>query len=116
MARASWHPEPELISVRDAEASREALRDAGAAVWETALAYLYDHAFERAMGEHVDYEALRAAFFGPSGAPAPAPVDPTTLRAVLDEFTTRIAPHTVSAYHPRSFGYFTPPPLLASVA
>ena len=37
-------------------------------------------------------------------------------RAVLEEFSTRVAPHTVSAYHPRSFGYFTPPPLLASVA
>ena len=116
MARASWHPEPELISVRDAATSRAALRDAGAAVWETALDYLYDHAFGRAMGEHVEYDALRASFFGPSGAPGPAPVDPATLRAVLDEFSTRIAPHTVSAYHPRSFGYFTPPPLLASVA
>ena len=50
------------------------------------------------------------------GTPAPAPRDPTTLEAVLDEFSTRVAPHTVSAYHPRSFGYFTPPPLLASVA
>jgi len=35
---------------------------------------------------------------------------------VLDEFGRRVAPHTVSAWHPRSFGYFTPPPLLASVA
>jgi glutamate/tyrosine decarboxylase-like PLP-dependent enzyme len=35
---------------------------------------------------------------------------------VLEEFDRRIAPHTVSAYHPRSFGYFTPPPLVASVA
>lgn len=113
---ASWHPEPELISVRDAATSREALRAAGAAVWETALDYLYDHAFGRAMGPHPDYGDLRAEFFGPSGGPAPAPADPATLRAVLDEFSTRIAPHTVSAWHPRSFGYFTPPPLLASVA
>ncbi|HUG29856.1 MAG TPA: pyridoxal-dependent decarboxylase [Candidatus Limnocylindria bacterium] len=111
-----WHPEPELISVRDEAASREALRDAGAAVWDTALDYLYEHAFSRAMGATVDYDELRAAFFGPSGGPAPAPLDPTTLRAVLDEFATRVAPNTVSAYHPRSFGYFTPPPLLASVA
>lgn len=116
MARAGWHPEPELISVRDEAASREALRDAGAAVWDTALDYLYEHAFGRAMGATVDYATLRTAFFGPSGAPAPAPLDPTTLRAVLDEFRTRVAPNTVSAYHPRSFGYFTPPPLLASVA
>ena len=67
MARAGWHPEPELISVRDEAASREALRDAGAAVWETALDYLYQHAVGRAMGATVDYHALRTAFFGPSG-------------------------------------------------
>ena len=115
-ARPSWHPEPDLISVRDEAASRGALREAGAAIWETALDYVYDHGFGRAMGPLIDYADLRAEFFGPSGAPAPAPVEPSTLQAVLDEFSTRVAPNTVSAYHPRSFGYFTPPPLLASVA
>jgi glutamate/tyrosine decarboxylase-like PLP-dependent enzyme len=115
-SRPDWHPEPELISIRDEGASREALRDAGAAIWETALDYLYTHAFVRAMGEPIEYGALRSAFYGPSGGPAPAPAQPTTLQAVLDEFSARVAPHTVSAYHPRSFGYFTPPPLLASVA
>jgi aromatic-L-amino-acid decarboxylase len=114
--RPDWHPEPELISIRDAATSREALRDAGAAIWETALDYVYDHAFVRAMGEPIEYHALRSVFYGASGGPAPAPVEPTTLQAVLDEFSARVAPHTVSAYHPRSFGYFTPPPLLASVA
>ena len=111
-----WHPEPELINLRDEAASRAALRDAGAQVWETALDYLYGHAFARAMGEPVEYDALRSAFFGPSDTPAAAPRDPATLEALLEEFATRVAPHTVSAYHPRSFGYFTPPPLLASVA
>jgi aromatic-L-amino-acid decarboxylase len=114
--RTAWHPEPELLNVRDEAVSRAALRDAGAAIWEAGLDYLYDHAFERAMGAPIGYEALRREFFGASGRPAPAPVVPTTLEAVLAEFSTRIAPHTVSAYHPRSFGYFTPPPLLASVA
>jgi glutamate/tyrosine decarboxylase-like PLP-dependent enzyme len=114
--RPDWHPEPELLSIRDAATSRDALRDAGAAIWETALDYVYDHAFARAMGEPIEYDALRSAFFGPTGGPAPAPVTPSTLQAVLDEFSARVAPHTVSAYHPRSFGYFTPPPLLASVA
>ena len=111
-----WHPEPELISVRDASRSRAALRAAGADIWETALDYLYDHAFERAMGGPADYDGLRSVFFGPRGGPAPAPNQPATLRDVLDEFSERVAPHTVSAYHPRSFGYFTPPPLVASVA
>jgi aromatic-L-amino-acid/L-tryptophan decarboxylase len=111
-----WHPEPELLNLRDEGASREALRAAGAAVWETALDYLYDHAFVRAMGSPVDYEALRREFFGPSVRPGEAPAGPRSLEAVLAEFSERIAPHTVSAYHPRSFGYFTPPPLIASVA
>jgi glutamate/tyrosine decarboxylase-like PLP-dependent enzyme len=111
-----WHPEPDLLSIRDPATSRGALEDAGEAVWRAALDYLYDHAFSRAMGAPVDYAALRREFYGPGGGPGPAPRDPTTLAAVLDEFTRRVAPHTVSAYHPRSFGYFTPPPLLASVA
>ena len=114
--RIDWHPEPELLNIRDEGASREALRDAGAAIWEAALAYLYDHAFSRAMGQPVDYDGLRSAFFGHSRERSPAPRDPATLATVLEEFSTRVAPHTVSAYHPRSFGYFTPPPLLASVA
>ena len=111
-----WHPEPQLLNVRDEAASREALRAAGAAVWETALDYLYGHAFVRAMGTPVGYEALRREFFGPSAQPGAAPRDPSELADVLREFSERVAPHTVSAYHPRSFGYFTPPPLLASVA
>ncbi|HEX3265569.1 MAG TPA: pyridoxal-dependent decarboxylase [Candidatus Limnocylindrales bacterium] len=115
-SRPGWHPEPELLNVRDAAVSREALRDAGAAIWEAGLDYLYDHAFDRAMGAPIGYGELRREFFGPGGRPAPAPDAPATLAAVLDEFSSRIAPHTVSAYHPRSFGYFTPPPLLASVA
>ena len=114
--RVAWHPEPELINLRDAAVSRAALRDAGAAIWEAGLDYLYDHALERAMGAPIGYEALRREFFGTTGRPAHAPERPATLDAVLAEFSARIAPHTVSAYHPRSFGYFTPPPLLASVA
>jgi aromatic-L-amino-acid decarboxylase len=116
MPEYDWHPEPELLGIRDPEISREALRQAGAATWEAALDYLYDHAFQRARGEPVDYEDLRALYFGPSGRPAPAPATPTAFPAILDEFRERIAPHTLSAYHPRSFGYFTPPPLLASIA
>ena len=111
----SWHPEPELLGIRDAAVSREALRAAGAATWEAALDYLYDHAFVRTMSEPAGYEELRAQYFGADGAPGPAPRVPTPLPALLDEFRARIAPHTISAYHPRSFGYFTPPPLVASV-
>ncbi|MBF8290641.1 MAG: hypothetical protein HW391_1609 [Chloroflexi bacterium] len=110
-----WHPEPELLGMRDAATSREALRAAGAATWDAALDYLYDHAFVRAMGAPIGYAELRAEYFGNTGGPGGAPVDPTPLASILDEFRERIAPHTVSAYHPRSFGYFTPPPLVSSV-
>jgi aromatic-L-amino-acid decarboxylase len=114
---ADWHPEPELISVRDESRSRDALREAGAATWEAALDYLYGQAFDRAMGEPPQHDALRALYFEPTGGePGPAPRDPVPLAAVLDEWRARIAPHTLSAYHPRSFAYFTPPPLVASVA
>jgi aromatic-L-amino-acid/L-tryptophan decarboxylase len=115
-SRAGWHPEPELIVVRDESASREALREAGAATWETALDYLYDHALGRAMGEPAEYATLRSRYFGVGMVPGAAPSEPARLEAVLEEFSRRIAPHTVSAYHPRSFGYFTPPPLVASIA
>ena len=110
-----WHPEPDLLVVRD-PSSRDAMHEAGEAIWAAALDYLYDHALVRAMGAPSDYDSLRAEFFGVTRAPAPAPREPATLQAVLDEFSSRVAPHTVSAYHPRSFGYFTPPPLTASVA
>ena len=105
-----------MIELRDEATSRPALREAGIATWEAALDYLYGHAFERAMEEPSDYDALRAAYFGSSGRPAPAPDEPITLDAILAEFGNRLAPHTLSAYHPRSFSYFTPPPLVASIA
>ncbi|MCI0582683.1 MAG: pyridoxal-dependent decarboxylase [Chloroflexi bacterium] len=111
----AWHPEPELLSVREEAASREALRVAGTATWDAALDYLYDHALVRAMGDPAGYAELRSMYFGPAGGPGAAPRDPTPLAALLDEFRTRIAPHTVSAWHPRSYGYFTPPPLVASI-
>jgi glutamate/tyrosine decarboxylase-like PLP-dependent enzyme len=114
-ARFAWHPDGELLGIRDPEASRAALAELGAATWEAGLAYLYDNALDRAMGEATSFEELRAAWFGTTGEPGPAPVDPTPLEDLLEEFRTRIAPHTVSAYHPRSFGYFTPPPLVASI-
>ena len=68
------------------------------------------------MGEPVGYAELRREFFGDRLGPGPAPDDPHTLADVLDEFRTRIAPHTLNSYHPRALSYFTPPPLVASIA
>ncbi|MEI7743667.1 MAG: pyridoxal-dependent decarboxylase [Chloroflexota bacterium] len=110
-----WHPEPELIGIRDAGASRAALERAGEATWRASLDWLYDQAMERGMGLPADYAELRRLYFGETMGPGAAPATPVTLQSVLDEFTTRIAPHTLNSYHPRSLSYFTPPPLVASI-
>ena len=118
--RFAWHPEPELIGIRDAERSRPALERLGRDAWAAALDYVYDEAFRRAMGEPTDYSTLRRTFFGDAGGdrslgPAPAPADPTPSAELLAEFTERLAPYQLNAYHPRSLSYFTPPPLAMSV-
>jgi glutamate/tyrosine decarboxylase-like PLP-dependent enzyme len=111
-----WHPEPELIGLRDAATSRAALERAGEATWRASLDWLYDEAMVRAFGLPTGYADLRERYFGAAGGPGPAPAEPVTLQAVLDEFTARIAPHTLNSYHPRALSYFTPPPLVASIA
>ena len=116
LARFAWHPEPELLGLQDAARSRAALQRLGEETWRAALDYLYDHALRRAMGEPREYKELRRVFFGPSARPAAAPNDPTPSAALLDEFRTRIAPHQLNAWHPRVFSYFTPTPLVASIA
>jgi len=113
--RFDWHPEPELIAITDEPVSRPALERLGAGAWGTALDYLYDEALRRAMGEPASYEALRHTFFGESGGPAPAPSEPTPSAELLAEFTGRLAPHQLNAWHPRSLSYFTPPPLWMSI-
>jgi glutamate/tyrosine decarboxylase-like PLP-dependent enzyme len=115
LAPFAWHPEPELIGIRDASRSRAALERAGEATWRASLDWLYDEAMRRAMGTPAGYAELRRVFFGPSLSPAPAPADPRRLDEILDEFRTRIAPHTLNSFHPRALSYFTPPPLVASI-
>jgi glutamate/tyrosine decarboxylase-like PLP-dependent enzyme len=116
LQRFAWHPEPALLGFRYRAASREALERLGESTWRTALDYLYDEAVRRAMGSPTSYPELRRAFFGPTAAPAPAPLDPTPSAVVLAEFTDRLAAHQLNAQHPRQFGYFTPPPLPMSIA
>src|SRR5205809_7531470 len=99
---AGWHPEPDLLVIRD-PSSRDAMREAGDAIWAAALDYLYDHALVRAMGTPRDYDALRAEFFGATRAPAPAPRVPATVQAVLYGVSGRCAPLPLSARHPRQF-------------
>ena len=115
LERFAWHPEPELIGIRDPAVSRPALERLGAAAWSTALDYLFDEALRRAMGKPTGYPDLRRRFFGPGGEPAPAPAMPTPSAELLDEFARRLGPHMLNAWHPRTLSYFTPPPLVASI-
>jgi aromatic-L-amino-acid/L-tryptophan decarboxylase len=114
--RFGWHPEPELIGILDEAVSRPALEELGRATWAAALDYLYGEALRRSIGEPVDYDALRRRYFGDDGLPSAAPVGPTRVAELLEEFTRRLAPHQLNAWHPRTLSYFTPPPLMASIA
>ncbi len=110
-----WHPEPELLDIRDEVTSRPALERLGEGIWSAALDYVYDHGMERAIGGPADYAQLRRVFFGPGGQPARAPELPTNSAALIEEFRTRLAPHQANAWHPLAFAYFTPIPSWASI-
>src|SRR5215218_10702008 len=83
--RFRWHPEPELIGIRDAAASRDALERVGQATWSASLDWLYDRAMVRAMGMPTGFEELREAYFGAARGPGPAPRGPRRLDDVLDD-------------------------------
>lgn len=124
--RFAWHPEPELIDVRDEAVSRSALEALGAAGWAAALDYLYDEAMRRPVGPE-SYPELRRLFFDDADGredararagdpgPSPAPIAPRPSKEILDEVRRRLAPFQFSAAHPGSFSYFTPPALPMSI-
>ncbi|MGH8982217.1 MAG: pyridoxal phosphate-dependent decarboxylase family protein [Acidimicrobiales bacterium] len=111
--RFAWHPEPELFDYSSPDA-RRALEALGHQAWQLALDYVYDEALVRPVGPD-SYGELRERTFGPSRTPAPAPDAPAASSAVLAELRARVVPYLYNAYHPRSFSYFTPPPLVMSV-
>ena len=92
----AWHPEPELLDVRDEATSRPALEKLGEEAWSAALDYVYEH------GHGAGYRRTRPTtrscgkvFFGPSGRPgAGADSSPTTSQALIEEFRT--PPRTAS--------------------
>ena len=116
LERFAWHPEPALIGFRDADASRASVRRLGEATWAVAVDYLYEQAARRAMGASSDYETARSSFFADAPGPSPAPREPSRSEDVLAEFERRLAAFQLNSQHPRNFGYFTPPPLLMSIA
>jgi len=112
--RFDWHPEPELIDIRDPERARPALEDLGERMWTEALDWLYDRALQRPTAPDL-YPDMRAAYYGEAGGPGPAPTHGESSHAVLEEFRERLAPFLFSAQHRGSFAYFTPPPLPMAV-
>ena len=116
LERFSWRPEPELIGFRDAATSREGVRRLGEATWAVAVDYFYEQAARRAMGASHDYETARAEFYGGNAGPSPAPGGPSRSADVFAEFERGLAASQLNAQHPRNYGYFTPPPLLMSIA
>jgi glutamate/tyrosine decarboxylase-like PLP-dependent enzyme len=110
-----WHPEPELLDLRDPATSRPALERLGTSAWNAALDYVFEHGQARAIGAPADFGELRRLFYGPTGRPGPAPSEPVTSEALVDEFRERLAPHQANAWHPRAYAYFTPVPLWSSI-
>jgi glutamate/tyrosine decarboxylase-like PLP-dependent enzyme len=110
-----WHPDPELIGYADERNSRAALEALSEAAVRAALDWLYGTAAERPIRPE-DYGQARGRFFGEGNGPAPAPAQPATWDAVLEEFSRRVAPDTFNAQNTGSFSYFTPPPLPMSIA
>jgi aromatic-L-amino-acid decarboxylase len=113
--RFAWHPEPELLDVRDAERARPALEALGSRAWQAALDYLYDEALRRAVGDASDHATMRDVFFGGAGPSTSAPRVPTPSAELLADFTERLAPRQLNAWHPGQLSYFTPPPLVMSI-
>ena len=113
--RHDWHPQPELLSFESPGRSREPLERLGQGAWAAALDYLFEEAMRRPVGSD-PYPALRRAYFGPLGAPGPAPESPAAFEEILAEFRERLAPHMLNAHHPRALPYFTPPALPISIA
>jgi glutamate/tyrosine decarboxylase-like PLP-dependent enzyme len=113
-SRFDWHPEADLVDYHD-PSSRAALEQLGETTWSASMDYLFDQAMVRPVGP-LNYPELRQAFFGASGEPRPAPAQPMTSTALFDELRERVLPFGYNAHHPRSFSYFTTPPLPMSVA
>ena len=107
-------PDPELLDPR-ADGARAALERLVQDTHREAFDWLFDRALERPIHPE-SYPDSRERFFGPSGAPAPAPAHGVPTADVFRAFRERVAPMTFNAQHPAAFSYFTPPPLAMSVA
>jgi aromatic-L-amino-acid decarboxylase len=62
------------------------------------------------------YPEMRRRFYAGDGGPAVAPTAPTPWSELLEEIRTRLLPYQFASQNPRTFAYFTPPPLPVAVA
>ena len=115
MSGFEWHPEPELVDVRDPAVARPALERLGDDTWREALDWLYGHAMARPTRPD-RYPDVRRRFYGDRARPGPAPADGIPSAEVLKEFRERVAPSTFNAQNPGSYAFFTPPPLPMAIA
>src|SRR5947209_8039033 len=104
-----------MIDVTDPARSRDLLETLGRATWSEALDWLYGEAMRRPVNGD-SYPQARSRFYGDAGGPSVAPSGPSSWGDVLAEFRRRVAPATFNAQHPGSFSYFTPAPLVLSIA
>jgi aromatic-L-amino-acid decarboxylase len=115
MTQFDWHPEPELLDVRDATDARPALEKLGEDAWREALDWLYGEAM-RGPSRPDRYPDMRKRFYGGTGRPGPAPTEGVASEAIFREFRERLAPFTFNAQNPGSYSFFTPPPLPMAIA
>ena len=104
-----------LVSYRDPDVSRDALLSLGTTVWADALDWLYGQASE-VPTRGLTYRASRERFFGSGADPSAPPVDGRPWREILADVRDRVASDAFSYAHPRTFAYFTPPPLPIGIA
>ena len=81
-----------------------------------AVDYLYEQAARRAMGASHDYDTARAEFYGGEPGRRPLRARRHGRRTCSPNSNAALAAAQLNAQHPRNFGYFTPPPLLMSIA
>ena len=111
-----WHPEPELIGIRDAgDLPRGPGAGRGGRPGDASSTGCTTTPWSAQWVCPPATPSSAAIYFGETDGPGPAPQHPVPLQAILDEFASRIAPHTLNSYHPRALSYFTPPPLVASI-
>ena len=114
--RFDWHPEPELIDVRDPERARTALERLGERTWDEALDWLYDHAMQRPDRSRPLSGAAGRLLRAVGQAPPRRHDRARRRRTCWPSSATRLAPYLFAAQHPGSYSYFTPPPLPIAIA